>query len=244
MLILHHLGLGDHIICHGLVREICESNKDDIVHIFCKPHNEVPVRFMFQDIPNLDILIGYDNDAWQFKRDNENTMNCIEVGFSKMDLNSGESFDWQFYQHANVPFDKRWDNFKVKTVQRLTQQSEVFKNYKERFGIKKGNYIFVHDDESRGLSINPNNLPPDAKIVRPEKGITDNIFDFYMLIRYAKEVHCMDSSFKNLIESMFMMDSGILSHFGQPDLYYHTYVRGNSPMFVSQSRCNWRVIKE
>ena len=43
--IYHHLGLGDHIICNGLVRFL--QKKHNQVSLFCYQHNIENVSFMY-----------------------------------------------------------------------------------------------------------------------------------------------------------------------------------------------------
>ena len=46
----HHLGLGDHIICNGLVREFAKSYN---INLFCKSKNMYNVSVMFADVKNI-----------------------------------------------------------------------------------------------------------------------------------------------------------------------------------------------
>ena len=57
--IYHHLGLGDHIICNGLVRKIKESHEKVVV--FCKTPNYENVSYMFKDDSNI-IIKPFDTD--------------------------------------------------------------------------------------------------------------------------------------------------------------------------------------
>ena len=54
-LIYHHLGLGDHIICNGLVREICNNSKNSFL-LPAKKQNFQTVEFMFRDLKNLTVV--------------------------------------------------------------------------------------------------------------------------------------------------------------------------------------------
>ena len=53
ILIHHHLGLGDHIVCNGLVRNLIQKNQ--IYGIFVKKHNVDNVMFMYKDLKNLKL---------------------------------------------------------------------------------------------------------------------------------------------------------------------------------------------
>ena len=62
----HHLGLGDHIICNGLVRLLTKNEKT--YGLFCKEHNVKSVSFMFRDIKNLSIIpVNNDGDVVSYK---------------------------------------------------------------------------------------------------------------------------------------------------------------------------------
>lgn len=69
ILLLHHLGLGDHFMCHGIVREYCK--KYEKVGLFAWPRNYVSVSFMFRDLANLTIIEGDEESAREFIRRNE-----------------------------------------------------------------------------------------------------------------------------------------------------------------------------
>ena len=109
LLLYHHLGLGDHIICHGIIREYCKQYHTTI---FSKSHNYQSVKDMFCDISNLQILIGGDNFANSYILNNKNNFDKImQIGFG--DLNNTKSFEQQFYNLANINFNKKWTNFYV-----------------------------------------------------------------------------------------------------------------------------------
>jgi hypothetical protein len=67
-IIYHHLGLGDHISCHGIIRYYCEI--EDNVTIFSKKHNYKNIEYMFNDLKNLSILQYNDRQVERFILDN------------------------------------------------------------------------------------------------------------------------------------------------------------------------------
>jgi hypothetical protein len=75
-------------------------------------------------------------------------------------------------------------------------------------------YIFVHDDASRGFSIDMDRIKTDHKIIMNDKRF--NVFDYITLLENAEEVHFMQSSFKELMCSYEMKKT---------ILYQHNYVR-------------------
>ena len=93
---------------------------------------------------------------------------------------------------------------------------------------RDGDYIFVHDDPERGLSLDYSRVRSDLAIVRPEPSITGNIFDYCLILQRATELHCIDSSFRHLADS--------LDCAGRK--FFHRYVR---PVDVPSLR-EWEIL--
>ncbi len=209
-----HLGLGDHIICNGLLRKIISQDFEYL--IFAKKHNYESVRFMLKDLSNVTIIsVQDDNEAKKII--NENNNECIKVGHEF--LKGIIDFDVQFYNQMNVNFSERWESF---YVERDFKKEEDLYN---KLNPNNEKYIFVHDDVERNYKINSQF---NKKVIKPIKGLTDNIFDYLKIIENAEEIHCIDSSFRMIIDSLKIEDK---------KLYFHTYSRGNMPL--AKSRLNW-----
>jgi len=254
-----HQGLGDMIICNGLIRNLCEEY--NYINLIVAKNNEISVKSMFKDIKNLNLIIWcWGKDAktsikqvsvdepikfeGYFTEENSNfykwyneTPNadkyihkkgfinayCPFIGPTNKEVirvtninDSSMDFDVNFYDSLNIPFDYRWSKFKINRD--ISKEKELFKH----FNIEENNYCFLHDDVSRGLKIN---IDTDLKIIKPELGLTDNILDYCYIIENAKEVHCMDSSFKSLADSLNLDNK----------LYLYTIRTKN----VSKSKHNW-----
>ena len=60
-----HLGLGDHIICNGILRKLREDY--DIVHMPVKRHNYQTVKDMVRDDAGIELIpVGDDNEAIRY----------------------------------------------------------------------------------------------------------------------------------------------------------------------------------
>jgi len=217
--VYNHLGLGDHFIVNGLIRELTKDY--DIVNIFVKKHNIDTVKALyFEDKFNF-IIVNNDNEVDLSKTP------IIKIGFEKLDVRN-QRFDESFYKQFNIPFQYRWDKFKMK--RNTIKEKELF----EKYDIKEGGYIFLHDDSTRNYIINRDYIKnKNLKIITPKLGLTKNMIDYSYIIENAKEIHCMDSSFRLLIDSLDMVNV---------DKYYHIYVRGNTNINVSNSKYNWKKI--
>jgi len=202
--IYHHLGLGDHIICNGLVRSLITPDEEYMM--FVKSHNYETVKFMYRDLTNLNFIIGEDDYVINFIRNNNiSSDNVIVAGF----YNHPQSnyFDESFYLQNNVPFINRWGMFRVD--RNLESEIKIF----NQFGVKENEYVFVHDDASRGFEINDTlivnkNLP----IIRPKHGLTSNVFDYCYLMQNSLESHFIDSSFRLIFDSLKLRETEIYYH--------------------------------
>lgn len=196
----HHLGLGDHISCHGIVRYHCE--KYDRVHLFVKENNYKNVSYMFNDIKNINYLIGDDIFANNYLREN-NINNVKYIGFNL--LNNSKNLEFQFYEIAGLSIDLKWSKFHINRD--IEREKEIFNLH----GLEKNNYIFLHKGD---YDIREEYLSKGLKIVEPKDY---GLFDWMYVIENAKEIHCIDSSFICLIDCMNLNDD--------IKLYNHRYVR-------------------
>jgi hypothetical protein len=224
--IYHHLGLGDHIICNGLVRTLITNNNE--YTMFVKKNNLPSVKFMYKDLPNLKFIDGDDSFVLNYLNLNKiNENDLIKIGFYKHP--NSKEFDDSFYLQHNIPFFYRWEKFYVER----DLQSEL--NLFKKFGIEENNYIFIHDDSTRALNIDEKYIKnKDLPIIRPKLGLTDNIFDYMYLIENSLECHFMDSSFRLMFDSLGSQ---------KKDLFYHINYNGvYRDSTKSQSKLKYTII--
>lgn len=199
--IYHHLGLGDHIICNGLVRHI--KKFEDVVYVFCKLHNTKNVEYMYRDNPNIKILsVGEDIDVISYINNNNIQNDIIVVGFTGENQDEVSSFDEAFYFQHKIPFSKRFDDFYFE------RDFELEQNIVKELNPNNEKYIFTHNIDISKINTN-------FKII--DNPVNYSIFNLISLIENAEEVHLMESSIKNLVNSYKME---------KPKFFYHKYVRG------------------
>ncbi|MEI9890298.1 MAG: hypothetical protein WDN45_06425 [Caulobacteraceae bacterium] len=196
-LVYQHLGLGDHILCNGMMRSLASRGK--ALSILVKAQNIPAVSQMFCDVDVA--LIGLKNgdlEAADICRQWKDAgQSVLRIGFSnpawtRRDL---RHFDQTFYQMAAVPLEERWSAFRI-GKRRPEAEAGVF----DRLWPRRP-YIFVHDDPSRGFKIPKAMLPAGLAVVRPQPGLTETLFDYRQLIEKAEEIHCISSSFAHWIEN-------------------------------------------
>jgi len=74
------MGLGDHIICNGLIRTLISPFEEYIM--FVKSHNLETVKFMYRDLQNLSYIVGDDSFVLNFLNVNKiQRKDLIKIGF-------------------------------------------------------------------------------------------------------------------------------------------------------------------
>lgn len=218
--IYHHLGLGDHIICNGLVREFAKQY--DSISLFCKPQNAESVRDMYSDI-RVNLLLGEDD----FARDyiSRNFGNYLVIGHGQ--LNEYEPFDYQFYKQAGLNFEKRWDSFFIPESEKEKELQELTPLI---YGDYPTGYAVCHEDERYKIDFNKINTIPTIPIKKLKEFSLPN---WRKVIQNAAEVHVIDSSV------MFMVDS--FPENGQK-LFIHRYARENPFWQLPTLKRNWKIL--
>ena len=204
MILVNHMGLGDHISLNGMVRLLSEKNQDDNINIVVLQNHKDTIEYMYRDLKNIKIIYI---DNVEIKHIQSQIINNIVKSEKLYPLSSYNPYypipSWAALMHAKIPTVTNWaiapyiqmginpyymhTKFHVERDEEL--EDEIFKKY----APKDKDYIFIHDKKNK---IKPET---DLEIVRPSDDVT-NIFAFLKLIDKAKEIHCVNSSFAWLIE--------------------------------------------
>lgn len=209
-ILAQHLGAGDLLICQGLTRQLAKQH--DILNIPVWKHNLALARHLYEDCDNIKFMC-VDSQAQMLDVVAKN-------GAIKLGMYAGEPWDplhWdrEFYRQAGVDFSERWSGFMIP-------------NLPEIAGI--GSFAFLHQDVARGYVACHYEAPENCVTVTPSG--YDSILDYIPYIRAAKEVHCIDSAFLCLVDSLPQRN-------GQK-LYFHKYAR---PQGIAPTlRREWKVL--
>lgn len=231
ILIHHHPGLGDHIMCHGIVREY--AKKYDRVGLFSLPRNHASVAFMYHDLTNLNVISATEAETKELIAGNRGNggLGYDEVkiiGFEYLDRISGEPLEKQLYKIAGVELSKKWSNFFVKRD--LERERAFFENISP-----KSEYVFLHQDLPKNFRIEKKLVDKKYKILEPGEHLTKNIFDYCTIIEKAKEIHVIDSSFMFLIDCLIYKSP-------EQKLFVHRYARENEMWKLPILKKNWRIL--
>lgn len=222
-LIYQHLGLGDHLICNGLIREICYNHETTKFLLPATKINFESVKFMFKDINNLTIIC-VNGDECVHKMIYENKYKTLLIGHNF--LNPYKNFDKSFYDQLGVNFDKRWSSF---FIERDYDREVKFYEMNQI----KNDFIFVHDDPGRSMQIDFKYLN-GKNIIKADVTKTNIIFDYLTILENAKEIHCIESSFLFLIDS-FNFKGRLFNH-----RYARQYPKNNTPTL----RNKWNILSK
>jgi hypothetical protein len=144
----------------------------------------------------------------------------MRCGFSSWSID--ETFDVTFYRAAGIDYANRWSRFYLRrneTAERTTLQ---------KLNPTGQKYIFVHDDPNRNMHISSPDSP--YAVIRNDPSV--DLFDMCALLENAEEIHCMESSFKCLIEHLPSVVC---------PLYLYSSIRndGHGSGVISGSRKTW-----
>ena len=225
------MGLGDHFDCNGMIRYILENSDFEQIHIFSKHQYYEMIEYMYRDNPNIKVIKIDGNESEYPQVDNYvksgKVSHFMRVGHEFYPFEKEPEYGkncWEFfYEQVDVPYEVRTNKF---FVQRDSIEEERLFN---KLNPQNEPYIFIHDDESRGFKINREHfLNPDLKVI--ENDISENALHFFKILEEAEEIHCMESSFKSLIDLYAKTDK----------IFYHDF--RNQPLGNYTTK-EWRVIK-
>lgn len=217
--IYHHLGLGDHIICNGLVRYFKELHGE--VTVFSKPHNYENIKHMYRDDENIKVInVGDDGGVNNFIDTEKLNEKVIRVGFGNLTWRDGCTFDEEFYTTIGVPFEYRFSKFNF--LRDLEKETLIF----NQVNPLNEKYVFTHGE------LDLTKIRTDLKIISNPSEF--GLFDIIKLIENAEEVHLMESSIKCLVNSYV---------FSKPKFYYHQYVRGYGDYLNSKGLNKFEIVR-
>jgi hypothetical protein len=122
-----HLGLGDALICNGLVRCLVAMGHQILLPVY--ERNAVSILDMFSDL----------GDSVETIKSGEKTYfsNRITIGYLGKHFDPNR-WDESFYRQASIPFIEKWNSFGM-GVGMSTRMA--------------GGMVFIHDDAERGFNI-------------------------------------------------------------------------------------------
>lgn len=214
--LMTHMGLGDHLICNGMVREF--AKKYDVT-TYVKKQYVSSVKHMFRDIDLNIIPVDDDDDA--FRKEIPNTFRCGQLMGNNWII---PGFEWFESFYINVGIDPKLVRDGFFYIRSRDDEDIFYKKMIEHIGSDK--YVVIHEDLER---FTPIVVHTDLPVVRIGKGQcpveSDNIFDYCKVIEKAEEYHGFDSSFAWLVEFLKLRST---------KTFLHQYVKGTGASQFTQ----------
>jgi hypothetical protein len=214
--IVNHLGLGDHILCLGLYRHLASLYSTVIIPV--RDHNLESMRLLLQDQSNIVYLpfpSSFAEESMQFFKVLARLLRykLLELGhWGDNFMSSGMRFDQSFYAQAGVAFDERWSNFEY--TRDLAMEIQLFKSYK----VRPQEYVFLHEDSSRGFSVNRQYISSNLVVIEPKKGKDQVPISMYRyLMENAGELHLIESSFAAFCDSFPVQGTRFAHRYARPE---------------------------
>ena len=221
-ILYHHLGLGDSVVCNGMANYLTKHYSK--IYIPSPSPYYKMIKHLYKNNSKIEIfeISNGNRDNFIYNFSFEKKLQILKVGFEKV---GKKHFNKAFYRQLNLPYSYSFKYFSLPEDSRSIELSYDLIN---RSKIDKNNYSLIHKES------HDNNL--QLKLMNNQNRIfvtknTDkfkNIFLYNDLIKNAKEIHCINSSFLHLVERV---DTSA-------KLFFHN-IRGGR-VFLKN---NWKIIK-
>lgn len=196
MYIYHHLGLGDHIICNGLVRVLSQTHN---IKLLCKTTNLQNIQLMYTDNTDIEIISVHNDDQADAICSLSQEQIRLGSALNGKISNKNELWDEIFYSQAGVNFEHSWSHF-------------LYNKSKQQNPIPKNKYAFLCNMGSDGVDgLNYSLVNKELSYIYSNNG---GFFDNIDLIYNAEEIHCINSSYIHLIDRLYNLPDNT-------KLFYH-----------------------
>jgi len=188
-----HLGLGDHIVCNGLLNYFSESF--DKIYLPVKSRDINNINYLYKDNQKIEVFkIEHSSEVEDINSfAKKNNLITLKVGFKKRK----PPFNLSFYDQFGLPYSYSISKFRV--PRDIKKEKNLYQHLKDVYKVKD-RYQVVHNQSSYGkVSLQVNNELPTI-FIEKETDLYKNIFLYSKVIKNATEIHCLDSSFLHLVE--------------------------------------------
>lgn len=235
------LYLGDAFVINALVHNWATQAHE--VHLPTLPQYVTTVQSLYSETPNVRVVpyLGVTHENEYITKHNLHVINfrtmyeMIKIPFKHHDHPVPVPVNWdrQIYEYFDVPFSRRYNDFKLPALIPDTQQLY------DKLNPTHEPYVLWHG-ESHTMVQNPqidlatwrhNIGAPHKKIIQIQTGHTANLLSYIKLIEQADEIHCIPSAFYCLVDSVLNRT--------QAELFFHD-VKVHTLMQVNSRWNAWR----
>jgi len=201
--ILFHFGLGDHIIVNGIVNYLISKNNKITLFIKSNVKNHLVYLYKDKNVNLVEITEESLKDTLtEYEKNNNNKV--FKIGFDNV---GSIPFNLAFYQLTNLPYSFSYKYFSAPLEPTL--ENKIYELLVREKNIN--DFVLVHNESSQGMqNLKINTSLPKIYITKSSDPF-GNIFFYKKIIKNAKEIHCLDSSFLHVVER-FQTDAKLFFH--------------------------------
>lgn len=215
---------------YEVVDIIIREDAKDLLDFYLTQFNNVNAVYM--DKKDLDSLknlpVGHDDTRLFFGINDWLRLDSYKESFSK-ERYGGTFFVEKFYIPYDIPYEERINSFNITRNYKLENET-----YEKVIGDYDGEYVVVHEDTERGLSLGIEDK--DIKVIKLNR-VSDVFFDYIKVLENAKSIHLIDSVWAAIC---YLLDAkyALLKNI---DVNVHC-LRGYEEMFIEPKELpNWKI---
>lgn len=191
-------GLGDQIICNGIINHWSESN---FVYLLCRDSTLETLKCLYKDNPNIELRVieslylgGSHEEIVQQQAEELDIEETMGIATDQITISRYQEF---MYEWADIPFAYRYSKFRLPN--QILGRQELYNKLKP---INK--YALIHNVGSNGANLIEwdEHISPDLDRVFIEPN-TNNLLDWIDLIIHAEEIHCIPSGPFHFVDSIW-----------------------------------------
>lgn len=217
-----HMGLGDCLICLGLLKTLAANARECQFYFACLPNYFHSVAWMLKDVRNIiPVAVNSGREARQYAQ--FKNAGYLPIGLKNVDIHG---FDESFYRQHQVPFSTRWE---LSDTPNGPNSTALYR----KLNPKNLPYRLICRQDSSGTQYSLGlKSSPDLLEIELYPA-TNNIFDWAHLVLGALEIHTIDTAFIHFVENTLSEDA-------KQKLFFHRIRQ--SPTEFSR-RLPWHEIK-
>lgn len=233
------MDLGDHFVHAGIINYFADRCNE--LHVPVKHHNYETAYTLFHEHPSIKVVALHPHEEDSYVESHKMSRICNGWNMIFADIAGHQTallWDEQVYTYYEVPFSFRYNNFRL--PKNINGSDELYDR------LYKGKpYVLLHRKTGhmpKGIPIDVETfrknegLPQDVNIIEIDPSITRNLLHYVKLIQNAQEIHCVNSSFFCLVDSIHTSTNA--------KLYFHD-VRASSIIRVNSdyNRFCWNIVR-